>query len=572
VNNILSRGRAGSLITLLIVAVSPQRLAPKCETTLRQLVAVASLSDLRWPDFSNYQLQVIRFYEAGDYAPAWIRRGDATTQAVTIIEALRGANDKGLDAEDYDASRWATRLEGLRQARPRPTELDLARFDLALTVSAMRYVSDLHIGKVNPKLVHLGLDIEHKKFDLATFLRQRVVNALDVQETLSRVEPPFAGYQRLQKALQAYIALANEDDGALLPATRKPVELGDLYSGCARLTHLLRRFGDLPADSTTSSGVYGEALAVAVKRFQARHGLDTDGRIGRATLEQLNTPLRRRVRQLQLTLERWRWVPHEFATPPIVVNIPEFQLRAFNSSYRTELEMNVVVGRAYRTQTPVFMNNMRYVIFRPYWNVPRSIQRGELTPKIARDHSYLTKNGYEIVDSHGETIPGATISDQMLHQLRSGQVAIRQLPGPKNALGLVKFMFPNEYNVYMHDTPSTELFSKPRRDFSHGCIRVQAPEDLAVWVLRNKPEWTRQRIRDAMNGAKTIQVNLDSPIPVLIVYGTAVAPESGEARFLADIYGHDASLERLLEKGYPYSDGSLPIPNPAEIHVNEIGP
>jgi murein L,D-transpeptidase YcbB/YkuD len=139
----------------------------------------------------------------------------------------------------------------------------------------MRYVSDLHIGKVNPKLVHFGLDIEHKKFDLATFLRQRVVNALDVQGTLSRVEPPFAGYQRLQKALQAYIALANEDDGALLPATRKPVELGDLYSGCARLTHLLRRFGDLPADSTTSSGVYGEALAVAVKRFQARHGLDT---------------------------------------------------------------------------------------------------------------------------------------------------------------------------------------------------------------------------------------------------------------------------------------------------------
>ena len=133
-------------------------------------------------------------------------------------------------------------------------------------------------------------------------------------------------------------------------------------------------------------------------------------------------------------------------------------------------------------------------------------------------------------------------------------------------------MFPNEYNVYMHDTPLTELFSKPRRDFSHGCIRVQAPEDLAVWVLRDKPEWTRQRIRDAMSGAKTIQVNLDNPIPVLIVYGTAVVPESGEVRFLADIYGHDASLERLLAKGYPYSDGSLPTPNPADIDVNEIGP
>jgi L,D-transpeptidase YcbB len=554
VNNTVSRGRAGSLIALLIVAVSPQRLAPECETTLRQLASAASLPDLRWPSFPDYRLQVISFYEAGDYAPAWIRGGKATTQALTIIEALRSANAKGLDSEDYDASRWATRLERLRQARPRPADSDITRFDLALTVSAMRYVSDLHIGKVNPKLCHFGFDIEHKKFDLATFLRERVVNAPDVHEALARVEPPFPGYQRLQKALQTYVVLASEDDGALLPATEKPVEPGDLYSGCGRLMGLLRRLGDLPADSTASSEVYQGALVDAVKRFQARHGLDTDGRIGKTTLAQLNTPLSYRVRQLQLTLERWRWVPHEFARPPLVVNIPEFRLRAYDSSYRSELEMNVVVGRAYRTQTPVFANDMRYVIFRPYWNVPRSIQRGELTPKIARDPSYLTKNGYEIADSRGETVPSATVSDQMLQQLRSGELAIRQLPGPKNALGLVKFMFPNEYNVYMHDTPATELFAKPRRDFSHGCIRVEEPEDLAVWVLRNKPEWTRQRIRDAMNGAKTIQVNLDSPIPVLIVYGTAVAPESGEVRFLADIYGHDASLERLLAKGYPYSD------------------
>jgi murein L,D-transpeptidase YcbB/YkuD len=237
-----------------------------------------------------------------------------------------------------------------------------------------------------------------------------------------------------------------------------------------------------------------------------------------------------------------------------VVNIPEFRLRAVDGDYRSRLEMNVVVGRAYRTRTPVFTGDMKYVIFRPYWNVPRSIERAEITPKIARDRAYAAKNGYEIVTHAGEVIPSAVVDDRTLRELRSGKLEIRQVPGPKNALGLVKFLFPNEYSVYMHGTPAVELFSKPRRDFSHGCIRLEAPEELAAWVLKTNPEWTRERIQRAMTGDQTIQVNLRNPIPVLIVYGTAVAPESGEVRFLADIYGHDASLEAMLAKGYPYSD------------------
>jgi murein L,D-transpeptidase YcbB/YkuD len=391
---------------------------------------------------------------------------------------------------------------------------------------------------------------------LAAFFRERVVNAASVREVLDSVEPPFPGYQRLRQALQSYLALAREDDGEALQATRKPVEPGDPYPSCARLTRLLRRLGDLPADAAPppDSETYQGALVEAVKRFQRRHGLDPDGRIGKTTLEQLNTPLSRRVRQLQLTLERWRWVPPAFPAPPIVVNIPEFRLRAFDADYRSRLEMNVVVGRAYRTRTPVFTGEMRYVIFRPYWNVPRSIERAEITPKIARDRAYAANNGYEIVNAQGEVIPSAVVDDRTLAQLRSGKLEIRQVPGPKNALGLVKFLFPNEYNVYMHDTPAVALFSKSRRDFSHGCIRLEAPEELAVWVLKTNPEWTQERIHHAMTGDKTIQVTLRNPIPVLIVYGTAVAPESGEIRFLADIYGHDASLEAILAKGYPYSD------------------
>lgn len=526
----------------------PALSALESETTLRQLAGQAMQSDLAWRRFPDYRAQVASVYESVGYTPVWIQGRKVTLQARQMIEALEHADSKGLDPEDYEASRWLARLEQFEPTHFQPSEVEMAQFDFALTVSAMRYISDLNVGRVNPRLCQFGFDVEGKRLDLAVFLRERVVNASSVAEALSSVEPPYPGYWRLQKALQAYLVLAREDDGELLPSTRKPVEPGDSFTGCARLVRLLRRLSDLPEDVAVlpSCEIYQGALVDAVKRFQRRHGLDPDGRIGKSTLEQLNTPLSRRVRQLQLTLERWRWAPREFAAPPIVVNIPEFRLRSYDASYRSQLEMNVVVGKAYGHRTPVIVSDMQYLIFRPYWNVPRSIERAEITPKIGHDRSYAAKNGYEITDLRGEVIPGDVVSDRTLRQLRSGKLLIRQVPGPKNALGLVKFMFPNEYNVYMHDTPTVQLFSKPRRDFSHGCIRVEAPEELAVWVLKDRPEWSRERIREAMQGDETIQVNLKSPIPVLIVYGTAVAPETGEVRFLVDIYGHDASLEELL--------------------------
>jgi murein L,D-transpeptidase YcbB/YkuD len=239
------------------------------------------------------------------------------------------------------------------------------------------------------------------------------------------------------------------------------------------------------------------------------------------------------------------------------VNIPEFRLRAYDDQYRPELEMKVVVGKAYGHQTPVFSGSMTHLIFRPYWDVPLGIQRAELAPKIAKDPAYLVKNDYEIVNSRREVVSTGTVSADMLRQLRSGKLFIRQIPGDKNALGPVKFLFPNEHNVYLHGTPAKALFSKSRRDFSHGCIRVEKPEELALWVLRGVPGWdtdhVMDQIKDAENGAGSRQVNLDQPIPVLIVYGTAVVREDGEVFFFDDIYGHDATLEQLLDHGYPYS-------------------
>lgn len=287
-----------------------------------------------------------------------------------------------------------------------------------------------------------------------------------------------------------------------------------------------------------------------------RHGLQPDARIGKATLAQLNTPLSHRVQQLQLTLERWRWMPHGFPQPPIVINIPEFELRATNDSYRTELQMKVVVGAAYRHQTPAFLAYLQEVVFRPYWNVPLSIQRAELVPKLERDAAYLVKNRYEVVTSQYTFVSNRIVDPATLAQLRAGTLRTRQIPGPENALGLVAFRFPNEYDVYLHGTPAAQLFEKTRRDFSHGCIRAEKPQRLAEWVMRNQPQWTPERIAEAMNGEKTIHVRLERPIPVLIVYATAIVLESGEVRFFEDIYGQDATLAKTLEsRGKPTSAG-----------------
>ena len=215
--------------------------------------------------------------------------------------------------------------------------------------------------------------------------------------------------------------------------------------------------------------------------------------------------------------------------------------------------MKVVVGKAYHHKTPVFSSQMTHVILRPYWDVPLSIQRAELVPKIAQDPAYLAKNDYEIVDARRRVVSASAVTSDMLAQLRAGKLFIRQIPGDKNALGHVKFLFPNEYSVYLHGTPAKSLFLRSRRDFSHGCIRVEKPEELAEWVLRGLPGWDMEHIQEAENGSDSVRVNLDKPIPVLIVYGTAVVRENREVFVFDDLYGYDAQLGQLLDHGYPYS-------------------
>jgi murein L,D-transpeptidase YcbB/YkuD len=350
------------------------------------------------------------------------------------------------------------------------------------------------------------------------------------------------------------VRLAAEDDGEILPVTKRPIEPGDMYTGVPRLMRLLSLLGDLPAGSTLVSGetLYQGIIVEGVRNFQKRHGLNADGQIGARTLAELNVPLSRRVRQMQLTLERWRWMPSEYQLSPIVVNIPEFRLRAYDDHFKIGITMNVVVGKAYGHDTPAFIGEMHHMIFRPHWDVPLSIAEEEILPAIERDPEYMAKEDLEFVDSHGNAVGTGTITPEILTQVRERRIFIRQKPGPKNSLGLIKFIFPNRFGVYMHDTPSTELFSESRRDFSHGCIRLERPAELAAWILRGNEVWTIERIHAAMNGDETVQVNLAHPIPVLIVYGTVVVSEDGVVHFYDDIYGHDMALDRALNKGYPY--------------------
>lgn len=525
--------------------------ATSTDAHVRRIVSAGRLEMLRWPNFSDYRSILETFYRP-TYAPVWIRNGRPTPAALELIEALKKADLEGLDPEDYDASRWGERAKSLPQA----SSAGNAAFDVALTLCGMRYVSDLRIGRVNPQHFKFGFNIGPKKIDLAEFFRVRLINGNNVGDQIMALEPPFDGYKRTKEALHRYMELEKQYKEPPLPAPAGMLLPGGTYAGAAQLAKLLRVLGDLPQGVTPppDANKYEEPLITAVQQFQMRHGIGTHGLIDQETLEALNVPFSKRVEQLQLTLERWRWFPYTFSQPPIVVNVPEFRLRAFDVTGKVALSMKVNVGEAYETETPMFESNMQYLVFRPYWDVPPNIQKKELAQEIAKDPGYVGFNHFEVIGANGKVLTDTAASPEVVRQLQAGTARLRQKPGPGNALGLVKFIFPNQHSVYLHDTDlSDDMFSAARRDFSHGCIHVEKPADLSAWVLRKNPGWNMERVKQAMeSGPNNTRVNLAIPIPVLLLYATAVVHEDEEVYFYPDIYGLDARLAAVLEKGYPY--------------------
>jgi murein L,D-transpeptidase YcbB/YkuD len=466
-----------------------------------------------------------------------------------VIRTLSRADAQGLNAPDYEPERLEERAGALLHIGGAAEELAL--FDLAMTITLMRYLSDLHAGRVEPQRAGFALDITAKPLDLPVAVRDIATAAAPVQR-IAAFEPSFPMYARLTDALTRYRTLAAAPGLEPLPPVtlREP---GTSYAAVPALRHHLTILGDLPGESRVvpaHSHVYDDELVHAVERFQRRHGLAVDGIVGPNTRATLQVPMDRRVVQIQLALERLRWLPDRIETRAVLVNIPEFRLRGLiRGRAEAAVEMNVIVGSASRRHyTPILHADMRHVVFRPYWNVPFSITRKEILPRLAHDRDYLRREHLEIISrsDRGTVVHPPTAGN--IARLASGTFRLRQTPGPHNSLGLVKLVFPNPADVCLHGTPFVQLFQQSRRDFSHGCIRVADPAALAAFALWEYPEWTPERIEQAMYGARTLRVDLPSPIPVYLFYSTAVADADSDVFFFEDIYGYDEPLEGLLTR------------------------
>jgi len=486
-----------------------------------------------------------------DGALLWLDgRGQPTRSMRDALTVLNAARDDGLDPADYYdelLGRLAPRLEVAT-----PASQELARVDVALSAGMLRYLRDVHMGRSDPRTIGFRLDAPRDQHDFAALLRA-AISEQRVTELVADLRPPLAQYRLLRAMLPRYRSLAADPSVMAPTPLARAIHPGDAYTNVGVVQHELIALGDLPADTQIPETFvrYEGPVVEGVKRFQIRHRLEPDGILGKSTIAALSVPMTWRLRQIELALERLRWLPHLGDKRLIALNIPMFRLWAWDMippSGAPLFGMDVIVGRALSTQTPVFAEEMREVIFRPYWNVPRSILLHEVLPKIERDPEYLRHEDMEIVRGQGESATHVDLSAQALDAVRRGTLRVRQRPGQKNSLGLVKFVFPNSDNVYMHGTPAPALFARSRRDFSHGCVRVADPVALAEWVLQDKPEWTRDRILAATMGDQTVHVKLPRPIQVILFYTTAaMMPEDGAVHFAEDIYHHDVRLDRALD-------------------------
>lgn len=491
--------------------------------------------------------------------PVWTGAdGRPTAQARAAIAILRDAGSRGLRPADYDAGAIAAQAAEL--GRGTDGAAATAAFGDALTRAMVRFITHLHEGRVSPEAMGFHLPDAHRNVDFAA-MALAVSRAADVRAAITAAEPPYLGYAALERTLGRYRTLANDTALANVPLPTRTLRPGDRFAGASALRRFLTALGDATGSAATAAAAditYDATLADAVRRFQRRHGLDVDGVLGRATRAQLRVPLAARVTQMELTLERWRWLPDVPPARYAVVNIPAFRLYVFEddrAGTHPELRMNVIIGRAdQRRLTPVFAGTMREVVFRPYWDVPLGIVQREEVPRLRRNPGYAVRQSLEIVSGGESDARVYAMTGANLDRVASGSLRLRQRPGPSNALGLVKFVFPNAYSVYMHGTPAQELFSRARRDFSHGCIRVEDPPSLAALVLRGQPGWDAAAIDSAMHGSRTVHVPIERPLGVFVLYATAVVATDGTVYFYPDLYGRDAILARALRAAAPAGD------------------
>jgi murein L,D-transpeptidase YcbB/YkuD len=483
---------------------------------------------------------LIDIYRNNGFQPFWITNGKPSQRAKDIFAVLRDADKHGLNPSRY-------LVNNISQFWKSDDTASLVRLDIVLTLGMVRYVADQREGGLDPRQIDPELFATARDVEVdwkAVF--QTAFKTQDIKTFLVNQAPPFLQYKLLQKKLAEYRMIVSAGGWPSVPAGEvlKPGKAG------SRVKSLRRRLaitGELIVKNTEST-VFDQHLMDAVKKFQTRHNLSPDGIIGGRTLLALNVPVESRIQQIIINMERYRWLKRQNNVQMVAVNIAAFEVIAGRPG-KFDISMPVIVGKNYH-ETPVFNDTIKYVVFNPYWNLTPSIARNETLPRLKDDPNYLQKQNMRIFQgwqSDAVELDPATIDWSTVSEKQMDQYHVRQDPGPNNALGTLKLIFPNKYNVYLHDTPSHNLFKRDKRALSHGCIRMARPAEMAAWVLGGeKKGWSVQRVNDIVATGKRQVVTLDQPMPIFILYRTASVLEDGELYFYNDIYGRDKLFMQSL--------------------------
>lgn len=495
-----------------------------------------------------YRSVLSTFYEKRDYNPLWTTDNGLTPQADQLIRAIEEAELDGLISEDYHLFGIKSLIVDFKQALLQRQSFDpqkQADLDILFTDAFLLFSSHLRSGRVIPNTVDSTWLFFNPVSDTDLILNANASSRID--SFFDELRPANAAYYRLRNALKHYIGIQKKGGWAAVPLGPN-LRIGDAHERIENIRKRLIATEDIQRPArNVNLAEFDETLMKGVQRFQKRHGIEADGVVGRATLAAMNVSVSDRIRQIELNLERWRWIPHDLGSRYILVNIADYSLAVVDNQ-ATVLEMRVVVGKAYR-RTPVFSEKMKYLVLNPYWNVPVKIAVEDKLPIIRKDPLYLTQQQIKVFENWSEDAPeiNPVIIDWYRVNSNNFPYRLRQNPGPLNALGRIKFMFPNKFAVYLHDTPQRSLFKRASRDFSSGCIRIEKPVELAEYLLQNDPQWPSQKIMETIESGVTTVVRFKDPIPVHLLYWTAWVTEAGTVHFGNDIYDRDPPLSRALK-------------------------
>lgn len=512
------------------------------------------------PEFKAYKDLMFQFYGDRDYRLAWFRDNKLVPETEKFLQAIDHASKEGLDPKRYKIIDVNGLLDQYKAMDPQDSaRLALQqKIDVGLTASYFNFASDLYRGRVNPQDQNgITWNVKENKIKLNKAL-QTILRERESTYPYYEFEALHAGYTKLRDKLQEYRELEKNGGWTKVElGKKKALQKGDTAQAVLALRQRLnpdQKYN--PADKSLL--LYDDKLEQQVKHFQMLHGLEQDGIVGGNTLKTMNVPVSDRIRQIMINMERWRWIPKRMVPKKldqkyIWVNIPEYKLYIYEDpnndpeaerKYQKTMEMRVIVGKTMHS-TPIFSDKLEYVVMAPYWNVPNSIVEKEIKPHMLSNSNWLATQNMEIVTKEKDPKPVSPYSiDWSGVTEQNFPYMVRQKPGPKNSLGSIKFLFPNEYAVYLHDTPADALFSQTERDFSHGCVRVEKPVNLASYLLQDMPEWDEQHIRNTMNGGEETWVTLPKQVQVYLVYFTSWVDENGEINFREDLYGHDKQLEK----------------------------